>query len=310
MTPLQFPLRAHGRYAYQPITQRPDFHWPGDRRLAVFVAVNLEHYAFGEGLVEDLVPNMPPPDVLNNSWRDYGNRVGAWRMLDLFRALQIPVSLLINSELYGACPQLIDAYRQAGAEIAAHGRTNSEHQGGLDEAAEKALIDQVTRTIAENERQPPAGWLSPWIAETLRTPDLLQEAGYRYLLDWCMDDQPVWLRTRSGHILSLPYPQEINDSAAIMGRQVGAAEFADMVIDQFDELLRQSRDQPLCMGIALHAMVIGQPFRMKHLRRAMEHLQRHQDRCWFATAGDIARFSETVIPRPGPDTQGAPAAPA
>ena len=298
MKTLQFPLRQHGRYAYQPITQRPDFHWPGDRRLAVFVAINLEHYAFGEGLVEDLVPHMPPPDVLNNSWRDYGNRVGAWRMLSLFRSLQMPVSLLINSELYGACPELITAYREAGAEIAAHGRTNSEHQGELDEAAERALIDQVTRTIAAHEGVPPAGWLSPWIAETLQTPDLLQEAGYHYLMDWCMDDQPVWLRTRGGHILSLPYPQEINDSAAIMGRQVGAAEFADMVIDQFDELLLQSREQPLCMGIALHAMVIGQPFRMKHLRRAMAHIQRHQSQCWFASAGDIARFSETVIPRP------------
>jgi len=302
MTPLHFPLRQHGRYAYQPITQRPDFHWPGQRRLAMFVAINLEHYAFGEGLVEDLVPHMPPPDVLNNSWRDYGNRVGAWRMRDLFRTLDMPVSLLINSELYAACPELIAAYRDAGAEIAAHGRTNSEHQGQLDEATERALIDQVTRTIAAHEGRPPAGWLSPWIAETLHTPDLLQEAGYRYLLDWCMDDQPVWLRTRSGHILNLPYPQEINDSAAIMGRQVGAAEFADMVIDQFDELLRQSREQPLCMGIALHAMVIGQPFRMKHLRRAMEHIQRHRDACWVATAGDIACYTETVIPRPGADS--------
>jgi allantoinase len=308
MTPLQFPLRQHGRYAYQPITRRLDFHWPGERRLAVFVAINLEHYAFGEGLVEDLVPHMPPPDVLNNSWRDYGNRVGAWRMLDLFRTLKMPVSLLINSELYGACPELVDAYRQAGAEIAAHGRTNSEHQGELDEAAERALIDHVTRTFTTHEGHAPAGWLSPWIAETLHTPDLLQEAGYRYLMDWCMDDQPVWLQTRGGHILSLPYPQEINDSAAIMGRQVGAAEFADMVIDQFDELLLQSRHQPLCMGIALHSMVIGQPFRMKHLRRAMEHIQRHQAQCWFATAGDIARFSETVIPRPGAGTTGLTAA--
>jgi len=304
MTPLQFPLRQHGRYSYQPITERTDFHWPGHKRLAVFVALNLEHYAFGEGLVEDLVPNMPPPDVLNNSWRDYGNRVGAWRLLELFRALDIPVSLLVNSELYSACPQLIDAFRFAGAEIAAHGRTNSEHQGTLDEAAERALIQQVTSTIAHHEGQAPAGWLSPWIAETALTPDLLQEAGYSYLMDWCMDDQPVWLTTRQGHILSLPYPQEINDSAAIMGRQVGAAEFADMVIDQFDELLTQSRGQPLCMGIALHAMVIGQPFRMKHLRRALEHIHRHRGDCWLATAGEIARFSATVIPRPDAQTQG------
>jgi hypothetical protein len=130
------------------------------------------------------------------------------------------------------------------------------------------------------------------------TPDLLHEAGYTYLMDWCMDDQPVWLKTRAGHILNLPYPQEINDSAAIIGRQVGASEFADMVVDQFDELLAQSWQQPLAMGIALHAMIVGQPFRLRHLRRALEHIASHQADCWLATAGDIARFSQGVIPRP------------
>ena len=296
--PLQFPLRQHGRYAYQPITQRAPFSWPGGKQLAVFVALNLEHYAFGEGLAEDLVPDMPPPDVLNNSWRDYGNRVGAWRLLELFEKLELPVSLLVNSELYGACPQLIAAYRAAGAEIAAHGRTNSEHQGGLLEADERALIDQVTRTISEHEGRAPAGWLSPWIAETALTPDLLQEAGYTYLMDWCMDDQPVWLATRGGHILSLPYPQEINDSAAIIGRQVSAADFADMVIDQFEELLAQAAQQPLAMGIALHSMIVGQPFRLRHLRRALDHIAGRRADCWLATAGDIARYSQAVIPKP------------
>jgi len=305
MKPLHYPLRQHGRYPYQPITQRPDFSWPGEKRLAVFVALNLEQYAFGEGLVEDLVPHMPPPDVLNNSWRDYGNRVGAWRLLALFTSLKLPITLLINSELYAGCPQLIDAFRAAGAEIAAHGRSNSEHQGGLDEAAERALIVQVTETIARHEGRAPAGWLSPWIAETAVTPDLLHEAGYTYVMDWCMDDQPVWLATRTGHILSLPYPQEINDSAAIIGRQVGAGEFADMVIDQFEELRAQSREQPLAMGIALHSMIVGQPFRLRHLRRALEHIARRQADCWLASAGDIARFSQTVIPRPDAATASA-----
>ena len=298
MKPLAFPLRQHGRYDYQPITMRPDFTWPGGKRLAVFLALNLEHYAFGEGLVEDLVPNMPPPDVLNNSWRDYGNRVGAWRLLALFESLRLPVSLLLNSELYAACPQLIDAFRAAGAEIAAHGRTNSEHQGGLNEKDERALIDLVTATFTRHEGRPPAGWLSPWIAETALTPDLLQEAGYQYLMDWCMDDQPVWLKTRGGHILSLPYPQEINDSAAIIGRQVSASDFADMLIDQFEELLAQSSAQPLAMGVALHSMIVGQPFRLRHLRRALEHIARRRDDCWLATAGDIARHSQSVIARP------------
>ncbi|MES2976866.1 MAG: polysaccharide deacetylase family protein [Pseudomonadota bacterium] len=298
MKPLQFPLRQHGRYAYEAINSRPKFSWPNGKSLAVFVALNLEHYAFGEGLTEDLVPNMPPPDVLNNSWRDYGNRVGAWRLLDLFKKLDLPVSLLINTELYGACPDLIDAFRATGAEIASHGRTNSEHQGELDEEAERALIAHVTGAIAQHEGQPPAGWLSPWIAETPLTPDLLHEAGYRYLMDWCMDDQPVWLKTRGGHILSLPYPQEINDSAAIMGRQVSASDFADMVVDQFDELLEQSTEQPLAMGIALHSMIVGQPFRLRHLRRALDHIASRRHDCWLATAGEIAEFSASVIPKP------------
>ena len=298
MATLQFPLRQHGRYGYQPIVERPDFIWPGGKRLAVFVALNLEQYAFGEGMAEDLVPNMPPPDVLNSSWRDYGNRVGAWRLLDLFRTLGMPLSLLINTELYDTCPQLIGAYRAHGAELAAHGRTNSEHQGALNEAAERALIEHVTNAMTRHEGASPAGWLSPWIAETERTPDLLHEAGYTYLMDWCMDDQPVWLKTRKGSILSMPYPQEINDSAAIMGRQVSASDFTDMIIDQFDELLEQSAQQPLAMGIALHSMIVGQPFRLRHLRRALRYIaSRHED-CWITTAGAIAHHFSNKVPGP------------
>jgi peptidoglycan/xylan/chitin deacetylase (PgdA/CDA1 family) len=287
-------LRSHGRYDYSPIVDRPQGRWPNGKGLAVYIALNLEQYTWGEGLVEDLVPGIPAPDVLNNSWRDYGNRVGAWRLLELFKQHRLPLSLLINSELYGVAPQLIAAFRSHGAEIASHGRTNSEHQAALDEADERALIASVTATITRHEGAPPAGWLSPWIAETERTPDLLDEAGYRYVLDWCMDDQPVWLKTRSGRILSVPYPQELNDSAAIIGRHVGAAEFTDMIIDQFDEMLEQSREQPLVMGIALHAMIAGQPFRLRQLRRAFAHLARHREAVWITTAGAIAQHAAAV----------------
>jgi peptidoglycan/xylan/chitin deacetylase (PgdA/CDA1 family) len=261
----------------------------------VYVALNLEHYAFGEGLVEDLVPGIPAPDVLNNSWREYGNRVGAWRLLQMLSQHELPVTLLINSELYGAWPQLVAAFREYGAEIASHGRTNSQHQAALAETEERALIEHVTSTIASHEGQPPSGWLSPWIAETARTPDLLQEAGYRYVLDWCMDDQPVWMNTRSGRILAVPYPQELNDSAAVIGRQVGAAEFADMIIDQFDEMLLQSQEQPLVMGIALHAMIAGQPFRLHHLRRALQHIASRRDACWLTTAGQVAGAAASAL---------------
>ena len=156
------------------------------------------------------------------------------------------------------------------------------------EVRERALIASVTATFVEREGRAPGGWLSPWIAETERTPDLLHEAGYRYVLDWCMDDQPVWLRTRNGRILSLPYPQELNDSAAIIGRRVSTNEFSDMVIDPFDELLEQSREQPLVMGIALHSMIVGQPFRLRQLRRAMAHIAQRRELCGLATAGEVA----------------------
>jgi len=294
-------LNSHGRYAYSGIVERKPFDWPEGKKLAVYIALNLEHYAFGEGLTEQLVPGMPAHDVLNHSWREYGNRVGAWRLLELFDELGLPVTLLVNSELYGECPQLIAAFRQRGDEIAAHGRTNSERQSDLPEEAEARLIAEATDTITRHEGRPPRGWLGPWIAETTATPDLLHESGYHYVLDWCADDQPIWLGTRKGRLLAVPYPQELNDSSAIIGRQVGASEFSDMVCDQFDEMLRQSRSthrgaaQPLVMGIALHSYIAGQPFRLAHLRRALRHIAQRRGDIWLTTAGAIAAHAGTRI---------------
>ena len=282
-------LRTHGRFGYQPIVGRRQFEWPEGRRLALYVALNLEHYAFGEGLTEQLVPGGGEPDVLNYSWRDYGNRVGAWRLLQLFERLALPATVLVNSDLYDYAPELVGAFRARGDEIAAHGRTNSERQSDLAEDGERRLIIDATETIARHEGRRPAGWLGPWIAETHLTPDLLHEAGYEYLLDWCADDQPVWLATRGGRLLAVPYPQELNDSSAIIGRRVGAAEFADMIVDQFDEMLEQSTGEPLVMGIALHAYIVGQPFRLRHLRRALAHVASRRDAIWLTTAGAIAR---------------------
>jgi len=281
-------LRDHGRFPYSAIGDRQDFTWPGNKRLAVYVGLNLEHFAFGTGLGGELAPGGPAPDVLNYAWREYGNRVGVWRMLDDFNALSMPVSLLVNSTIYDHCPEVVTAFRQRGDEIVAHGRSNAERQNTLSEAEESALILEVTDAILANEGSRPQGWLGPWIAESPVTPDLLAEAGYSYLLDWCHDDQPVWFDTRKGRILSMPYPQEVNDIPAIMVRRASAAEFADMIIDQFDEMREQSARQPLVMGIALHAYIVGQPFRLRELRRALAHIARHADDVWLTTSGAIA----------------------
>src|SRR5215469_16700516 len=147
-------LPSHGRYDYVPITRRPDFTWPDGQRLAVYVAVNLEHFAFGEGLGATLAPGGPHPDVLNYAWRDYGNRVGAWRLIDLLDELALLASVLVNSDIYEGAPGLAEAFRARGDEFVGHGRTNSERQGVFDEHTEAALIAEATALIAANEGAP------------------------------------------------------------------------------------------------------------------------------------------------------------
>ena len=290
-------LPSHGRFDYHPWPGRCRESWPGGRKLAVYLGVNLEHFAFGEGLGAELAPGGPQPDVLNHAWRDYGNRVGAWRLLELLDELALPCTVLLNTAMYAHAPELVAAHRARGDEIAGHGRTNSERQSALDEPGEAALIAESTATIARFEGTAPRGWLSPWIAESRVTPDLLHEAGYAYSLNWCMDDQPVWKRTRSGRILSIPYPQEVNDIPAIVARKDGARAFAELVQQDFRERLRQVRDGiPQVMGIALHPYIVGQPFRLRALRRVLAEIAARRDEVWITTAGGVFDHATTQWP--------------
>ena len=282
-------LARQGHFDYSAITERPQFSWPGGKRLAFHLCLNLEAFAFDTGLGISYSQGLPHPNSYNWGWREYGNRVGAWRLIRLFDQLRLPVSLLLNSEIYGHCPQVVTAFRHRGDEIVGHGRTNSEHQNDFDEAGEAALIREVTEAIRKHEGKAPAGWLSPGVNPSRLTPDLLQEAGYQYLLDWPMDDQPVWMKTRGGRILSVPYPHEVNDIPMIVLHHGGAGEFADMIVDQFDEMLEQSQEQSLVFGVSVHAFIVGQPFRLRHFRRALEHVRASADRVWFATTGQIAQ---------------------
>jgi allantoinase len=291
------PLPDPGRFDYRPITRRPDYRWPGGAGLAVYLGFNLEHFAFGEGLGAEIGPASPQPDVLNYSWREYGNRVGAWRCLELFDALGLPAAALINTALYDHCPELVAACVARGDELVGHGHSNAERQGGLAESAERELLRHCRDRIAAQGRAAPTGWLSPWISESLHTPDLLAETGYRYTLNWCHDDQPLRMRTRSGQPLwALPYPQELNDIPMIVARRMDAKDFAQMIVDQFDEMLEQSRRQPLVMGIALHPYVVGQPYRLRHLRRALEHIAAARERggLWFTTPGAICSHVDAL----------------
>ena len=292
------PLPAHERFDYLPITRRADHAWPNGARLAVYIGVNLEHFAFGEGMGVCIGPAAPHPDVLNHSWREYGNRVGAWRMLELFDTLGLPSGTLLNTALYDHCPELVAACVARGDELIGHGHSNSERQADMDEKNEGALLIRCRARMLEESGQAPSGWLSPWISESRRTPDLLAEAGYSYTLNWCHDDQPVPMRTRSGRTLwSVPYPQELNDIPMIIARQMDAKDFAQMIIDNADEMLEQSRGQPLVMGVALHPYIVGQPYRLRHLRRALQHLAalRDRDEVWLTTPGAICKHVSTGV---------------
>jgi peptidoglycan/xylan/chitin deacetylase (PgdA/CDA1 family) len=291
-------LPVHGRYEFSAITQRPRFAWPGGARLAVYFALGVEHYAFGEGMTENLVSGMPHPDVLNASWRDYGNRVGAWRLLQAFADYGIPSSILLNSAVCEHAPALIEAAKNAGCEFIAHGYSNSDTLAGLSEDAESAYVEGVAAQMAAAIGQRPLGWASPWIAETLATPDILSERGYSYVLDWCMDDQPVWLTTRERPLLAVPYSQEINDSSTIIGRQASATDFSQMIIDQFDEMRETPGDEPLVMSVILHSFISGQPFRLRALRRAVEHVLKYAETIWIAQPGQIAQHYARSVPAP------------
>ncbi|WP_137176589.1 polysaccharide deacetylase family protein [Roseomonas sp. AR75] len=282
-------LPSHGRYDYAAWRGRTAYAWPNGAKLAVYLGVNLEHFAFGEGLGAELAPGGPQPDVLNYAWRDYGNRVGAWRLLDMLDELALPATVLLNSAMYDYAPSLVAAHRARGDEMAGHGRTNSERQSVLDEDAEQRLIAEATAAITLHEGRAPRGWLSPWIAESRATPDLLAEAGYAYTMNWCADDAPVWMRTRGGPLLAVPYPQEVNDIPAIVARKDSPDSFARMIVDDFEERLRQVQQDglPQVMGIALHPYIVGQPHRLRVLRRALSVVAQERGRIWITTAGAV-----------------------
>ena len=289
-------LKTHGRYNYSSLPNRAQYEWPNGTKLAVYVAMNIEAFSYGEGKGAAIAP---PEQAMSHSiysWRDYGNRIGFWRLMDMFDDLQIPVQHQINTAIYDECPDIPERIRSRNDEFLGHGYTNSEEQGGLSEQKEKNLIAECTAKITKHEGKAPTGWMSPWLSNSETTMDLLQEAGYRYVMDWTMDDQPIWIKTRGGKILSMPYPVEANDNRGIVWYRYTSSEFTDMLIDNFDEMLEQTqRDgHPLVCPISLHPFVVGRPYRIRQLRRALEHILKYKDRIWLTRPGDICQHIENL----------------
>jgi allantoinase len=287
-------LKSHGRYDYSAIAKRPDNSFPDGRRLAVHFCLNLEHFSFGEGLGNDYGTNQPQPNVRSYAWRDYGNRVGAWRLLELAEAYDLPYGVLLNTALYDYCPELVAAFSARGDEIVGHGRTNSERQIDMSMAEERACLQEVSEVIERHEGKKPSGWLAPYVCQTQHTPELLKQAGYRYMMDWPIDDQPIWFRTADGPLLSIPYAHDLNDSLEVVTRRTSSQVLCENLIDQFDEMLAESARRPLVMGVVLHSFILGQPHRLRRFRSVVEHILKHRDRVWITRPGDICGFIESL----------------
>ncbi|MEI2414555.1 polysaccharide deacetylase family protein [Orrella sp. JC864] len=287
-------IEQHQRYAYRNIDDRPTYEWPNGTRLAVYVSTNIEAFRFGKGKGAAIAPPDQAQSHSIYSFRDYGNRVGFWRLMDLFDQLDIPAGHQLNTAVYDLHPDIPARIRSRGDEILGHGLTNSDVQESLSEAEEKHLIESCTGRIRQEEGAAPTGWMSPWLSNTPVTLDLLQEAGYRYCMDWTSDDQPIWAATRNGRILLMPYPIENNDNRSLVWYRYTSAQFSDMLIDTFDEMLEQSARQPLVMPISLHPFLVGRPYRIRELRRAFQHIVAHRDRIWLTRPGDICRHVEQL----------------
>ncbi|GAA0469738.1 MULTISPECIES: polysaccharide deacetylase [Tatumella] len=289
-------LNEHHRY---PSTDKnsASFSWPGGHGLAIYVAMNLEHFSFGcsEGAKISQVANSL--DILNYSWRDYGNRVGGWHLAGLFEKLSIPPAVIANSSILEHYPELLQRWTDLpGSELIGHGYTNSQRQGDLDEEEESYLISYCQQQLTQYQNQKVSGWLSPWISESHNTPDLLKQHGFDYSLNWAHDDRPVPINTRHGELLSIPYPQEINDIPTIIPNGTSIDIFCQMIKDQFAELLERSKFSPQVMGIALHPYIVGQPFRFYQLKKTLAELILQQNEFWLTTPGEIARYYRSSFP--------------
>jgi peptidoglycan/xylan/chitin deacetylase (PgdA/CDA1 family) len=270
------------RLDYSPISQRKKLVLPGGARLALWVIVNVEEWDINETMPRTVLTppagGSPMPDIPNWAWHEYGNRVGFWRMLEVFDQLRVPAVLAINGSAIARYAAIVDAAKERGWEFIGHGFSQKNMQKVADEAAD---IAKTSAAIREATGKNPRGWLGPGLTETWQTPDLLAEAGYDYVCDWVLDDQPVVLKTRGKPIVNLPYTQECNDVAMMLIQHHKASEYYDRAIDQFEQLYRDAHDSARVMALVVHPYIMGAPHRLKYFRNALGYIAGHRDvLCW------------------------------
>ncbi|MFC5143290.1 polysaccharide deacetylase family protein [Streptomyces aureoversilis] len=287
----------HQLFDYSPIVEREPIHWPGGARVACYVAVNVEHYRIDRPSTSIFAGTAGlAPDPLNYGWRDYGPRVGIWRLIESLDRHGIRASAMLNSAVCHHYPQIVRAGRERDWAWIAHGKDNSTFHTGMTAEEERAYLEDVVETIGTATGRRPRGWLGPALTETFRTPALLAELGLDYVLDWCNDDQPYRLNVPG--MLSMPYSIEVNDVTLFLGRNLSGPDFVRIVEDQLDQLHADARTGGRVMALVLHPFISSQPFRHKYVDQALRHLAGHPG-VWLATSDEIAaHYARTTAGSP------------
>lgn len=294
---LQYPMRRHGmdqdRYAFSMLAERKPVQWPDDKPLAVWLNLSLEHFPLnpeGKGFKAHGNMTKPYPDLRHYTLRDYGNRVGVFRVLKALEKAGLQASVAVNGEVAERYPALMRRLSRTSFELVGHGwNMDKVHFGGMDETAEAKLVADSLAALIPYTDKPIRGWLSPARSQSERTPELLRDAGIQWCADWVNDELPYRFDTANGPITNLPLSMELEDRF-IVGQNLHAeSEYADQIIDACDFLLEEARrtGHGRLLALNIHPWVMGQPHRIGHLERAFAHLRHHTALIWNAAPSTI-----------------------
>jgi allantoinase len=309
------------RLVYAPMPGRPQVTWPEGKTVAVWHAPNVEHYDYippGGGSPQGRVAS---PDSQHYMHRDFGNRVGFWRMLRAVDEFDIPSTVSLSLSILEEVPEVRDAMFERNWEIMSHGISNLRPIYGYSYEAEDEFfaLNQALATTYYDGR-PIKGLLGPKISGTDNTCDLMVKHGMTYHADWIHDEQPRPLRTASGEkLVSIPYSFMLNDVPLLHAKHYSGEYFVAMAKAQIDRLLRDAAEdgQGRVACIATHPFVTGQPYMARYLKEIFEYL-RSDDRIWVSTAGEITdhylehsydgqvAYAAGLAAEPGPSTPSSP----
>ena len=296
------PGMDHEHYDWSPMPQRGTLRWPNGARVALCVVVTLEKMEWeapADSFTVSLaggIADRPFPDYARVSHREYGHRVGIFRVLDVLEKHGIRPTVAMDVMTAEANPYLVDHCLQRGAEIIGHGVSASRMITGRMTAEEEAeYVHSSVEALRRATGAPPRGWLGPEYGESERTPGILAAAGLSYVCDWVNDEQPYPMTPGQGELLALPLMWELDDIHALWDRKVPIDRYARLLEESFDTLYEDSNATGRLMAFNLHPWLIGQPFRIGFLDQALGQMVRRQG-TWAATGSEIADWYKANPP--------------